>query len=272
MIRERDRPGSRRSAPAQPFRTPHTSAVGTIVNGRRTGSSPRRSETTHSRDRLGVSAAVRRGAPPRAVLLAGRRRVTVRVRPPAHREAADLRRGTRRRRDRGRGLRRLRTGLVRPLPAGGGPSPRVLRAAQTLAADRSCLPMPPAMPITSAPPATAASATPARSCPGVSTTGSIPRRRHSPTRPKRSAFPPPLPRLRIRTACRAGGTARPGGPACRTTRAPRETATPARTNAKPATARRTRFFAGPEADVAQVTTPTAGTGAEPGGSPAPTRT
>jgi len=32
------------------------------------------------------------------------------------------------------------------------------------------------------------------------------------------------------------------------------------------------FFAGPEAVVAQVTTPTAGTGAEPGGSPAPTRT
>jgi hypothetical protein len=32
------------------------------------------------------------------------------------------------------------------------------------------------------------------------------------------------------------------------------------------------FFAGPEADVAQVTTPTAGTGAGPGGSPAPTRT
>jgi integrase/recombinase XerD len=28
MIRERDRAGSRRSAPAQPFRTPHTSAVG----------------------------------------------------------------------------------------------------------------------------------------------------------------------------------------------------------------------------------------------------
>ena len=60
------------------------------------------------------------------------------------------------------------------------------------------------MPMTSAPPSIARRASSSRSSPGWRTTGSMPRRRHSSTRPNRSTLPPPDFAFMRRTPC-AGG-------------------------------------------------------------------
>jgi hypothetical protein len=75
-------------------------------------------------------------------------------------------------------------------------------------ATRACEPSPPAIPITSAPPATACSASARRSSPRCSTTGATPRRRASSSRPNRSTFRPPDHGFMIRTPCPAGPTKR----------------------------------------------------------------
>jgi hypothetical protein len=75
------------------------------------------------------------------------------------------------------------------------------------AATRACDPSPPAMPMTSAPCATASSASRSRSSPGPSTTVAMPRSPHSCARRNRSAFPPPDFRFMIRTGWRAAVTA-----------------------------------------------------------------
>ena len=66
-------------------------------------------------------------------------------------------------------------------------------------ATKACDPSPPAIPITSAPRAIAASASCTRSSPCLRTTGSMPRARHSSASLNCSAFPPPDFRFMIST-------------------------------------------------------------------------
>jgi len=94
------------------------------------------------------------------------------------------------------------------VPAGTHTNPTPLAAATP--ATSAWEPSPPAIPITSAPPATACSASRRRSSPGASTTGSIPRRRASETRLKRSTLPPPDLGFISRTGRVAGPTGSPG--------------------------------------------------------------
>ena len=75
------------------------------------------------------------------------------------------------------------------MPAGTHTNGRSCAAAT--AATTACEPSPPAIPITSAPRATASSASARRSSPGASTTGSMPRCAHSPWRSNLSTLPPP---------------------------------------------------------------------------------
>ena len=77
-------------------------------------------------------------------------------------------------------------------------------------ATSACEPSPPAMPITSAPPVTARSASSTRSSPGPNSTASMPRARHASASRNLAAFPPPLRGLMIRTPRVAGGTGSPG--------------------------------------------------------------
>ena len=82
------------------------------------------------------------------------------------------------------------------------------RSAAMLATS-ACDPSPPAMPMTSAPRSIASRARSSMSSPGWSTTGSMPRVRHSSARWNFSAFPPPDFRFMISTPCSAAGTGVP---------------------------------------------------------------
>ena len=121
------------------------------------------------------------------------------------RSTAPRRHRGRRRRHRGRGRGRVRSGCASPRAR-----PRADPVTARHGGDQRLEPSPPAMPITSAPPAIASSASWSMLLPDPSTTASMLRARHSPARSNRTAFPPPDFGFISSTGCVAAGAGLPG--------------------------------------------------------------